>query len=223
MSETSKPSVFYIYDALCGWCYGFSSVMNEFHEKYKDQFDFQVFSGGMVTGEREGSIGDVAGFIKTAYKDVEEKTGVKFGENFLQNILEEGSAYFSSVPPALAMALFRTQKPTEAIAFASRMQKAIYYDGLAPAELETYGKCAADFNLDPVLFQQKMEDQMIQNVIQEEFKMVANWGIQGFPSIIFKDGNHAFMIARGYTPINVLEETLTNVQQEIQNKRSSLE
>lgn len=215
MSKSQKPEVYYIYDALCGWCYGFSKNIEKFYAKHKDEFQFQVFSGGMVTGEREGTINEVAGYIKGAYKNVEETTGAKFGEEFISKTLEEGSAYYSSVPAALAMALFRTQKPEQAISFAVRIQKAIYHEGLAPAELSTFGHCVKDFNLDPQLFQQKMEEPMIQKLVEEEFRTVSSWGIKGFPSLVYKDGNRAYMIARGYTPMDLLEETLQNVQKEI--------
>lgn len=221
MSEAQKPVVYYIYDALCGWCYGFSKNILEFYENHKEEFDFQVFSGGMVTGEREGTINEVASYIKTAYKNVEETTGVKFGKNFIEKTLEEGTAYYSSVPAALAMALFRTQKPESAIQFAARIQKAIYEEGLPPAELDTYGHCVKDFGLDPVLFQQKMEDPVVQNLVQEEFKTVSSWGIKGFPSLVYMDGKHAYMIARGYTPMDLLEETLQNVREEIKAKTAS--
>lgn len=217
MAEQAK--IYYIYDALCGWCYGFSPVIEEFHQKYRDDFEFNVLSGGMVTGEREGPIGEVAGYISEAYKEVEKTTGVRFGEEFLENTLAEGSAWFSSVPPALAMALFRTQNPQQAVEFAVRIQKAIYRDGMPPAELSTYGECAAEFGLDAELFQRKMEDPMVQKLITEEFRTVAGWNINGFPSMVYMQGKHAYMIARGYTPLNILEQTLRNVQAEIASAR----
>lgn len=220
MSNDSKPSIYYVYDALCGWCYGFSKVFNEFYEKNKDVYDFQVFSGGMVIGEREGTISEVAGYIKTAYKEVENLTGVKFGDDFIEKTLEEGTSYYSSAPAAMAMALFRSQKPKEVVQFASRLQHAIYSEGLPPAELSTFGKCAEDFNLDPVLFEQKMEDPTIQKLIEEEFRVVNDWGIKGFPCVIYKDGNSAYMIAKGYTPLDLLEETLKNVKSEIGSQRT---
>jgi putative protein-disulfide isomerase len=114
-----RPVIYYIYDALCGWCYGFSPVIKAFHDAYKDEFEFRIISGGMITGRREGPIGEVAGYIKDAYQQVEETTGVKFGEDFLNKILEPGEAYFSSLPSALAMATFRLYQPDNTVAFAA--------------------------------------------------------------------------------------------------------
>ncbi|MGB0177239.1 MAG: DsbA family protein [Owenweeksia sp.] len=224
MSEkNTKPVIYYIYDALCGWCYGFSHVIQEFYSNNKDHYDFQVLSGGMVTGEQEGPVGEVAGYIKTAYQDVEKTTGIEFGKAFLEDVLEEGAAYFSSVPPALAMALFRTQRPEAVVPFATRLQKAIYFEGMPPAELSTYATCAREFNMDGELFQQRMTDPAVQNLVQQEFHVVARWGIKGFPSVVYKDGDHAYMISRGYSPLAELEDTFEKVKAEIASKRAGSE
>ncbi|MFW5762224.1 MAG: DsbA family protein, partial [Cyclobacteriaceae bacterium] len=91
--------IIYCYDALCGWCYGFSPVMEKIHQQYQQDFQFEVISGGMITGERIGPVGEVAPYIKQAYKLVENTTGVKFGDDFLR-VLNEGKAIFTSIPPA---------------------------------------------------------------------------------------------------------------------------
>ncbi|HVE60446.1 MAG TPA: hypothetical protein VNA26_01410, partial [Chitinophagaceae bacterium] len=43
-----QGAVYYCYDALCGWCYGFSPVMKKIEQEYKDQVSFDVLSGGMI-------------------------------------------------------------------------------------------------------------------------------------------------------------------------------
>ena len=61
-----KPIIIYCYDAWCGWCYGFSPVIKALHEKYKNQFDFEPLSGGMIPVESTQPIGNIAGYIKNA-------------------------------------------------------------------------------------------------------------------------------------------------------------
>ena len=78
-----KPTVFYCYDAYCGWCYGFSPVMKKIAEEYKSQLEFEVLSGGMIIGEQVKHISKIASYIQSAYKRVEELTGIKFGEDFM--------------------------------------------------------------------------------------------------------------------------------------------
>ncbi|HET8830003.1 MAG TPA: DsbA family protein, partial [Pelobium sp.] len=78
----NKLEIIYVYDALCGWCYGFSDVMTKLYHEYKNDFDFEVISGGMILGDREGPISGTAELIKTHLPRVEETTGVVFGQGF---------------------------------------------------------------------------------------------------------------------------------------------
>lgn len=208
-----KPIVYYIYDVLCGWCYGFSPVITAFHKKYKDDFEFRVVSGGMVLGEREGPIGEVAGYIGKAYRQVEETTGVKFGKGFLEGTLAKGEAHFTSLPGALAMSVLRYYQPDNAVAFAARMQKAIYDEGLAPSEAQTYGYCAEDFGMNATDFMRLMVDIDRLDLVKKEFKTVQQWGVQGFPAVIFQKGDQGYQIARGYLPLDNLEANLESARE----------
>src|SRR5687767_3018628 len=76
-------TIYYCYDAYCGWCYGFSKVITQIAEEYKDQFFFEVLSGGMIMPEQPTHFASLAKYIQGAYTQVEELTGVKFGEDFL--------------------------------------------------------------------------------------------------------------------------------------------
>ena len=211
----SKPTIFYIYDALCGWCYGFSPVITEFYDNHKEEFNFRVLSGGMVTGEKVGPINKVAGYIKEAYTNVEEKTGIKFGQPFLNKLFEGGTDMFTSVPAGMALALFRTQQPENELAFATRMQHAIYYEGRPPAEWSTYGDCAAEFGLNGSDFALKMQNQKLLELTQQEFEVVSNWGIKGFPSVLLQKDDQAYLMSRGFSTLQELENILEKVEQEI--------
>ncbi|MDR9442665.1 MAG: DsbA family protein [Schleiferiaceae bacterium] len=209
MMASDIPVVYYVFDALCGWCYGFSPVMETFYEKHReDPLEFRVLSGGMVLGEREGPIGEVAGYIKEAYKEVEKNTGVAFGQAFLDNILAPGTARFTSLPAALAMAAFRRYQPDNAIPFAARIQKAIYAEGKPPAEASTFGECAEDFGMQSAAFMKLMVDKELLELVRREFKVVQEWGIRGFPAVIYQAGEQGYLLAQGYTDEAGLEENL---------------
>jgi len=196
--------IVYVYDALCGWCYGFSPVMVQFYEKYKDKVDFEVISGGMITGDRIGPIGEVASYIRWAYKDVENATGIKFGSQFLNQTLENGEAIFTSIPPAIALSVFKETKPEQSIPFASELQKAIYYDGIEPENLEAYGEIAEKFGLNAKSFVTKMKDPFYKNKALEDFEKSAKLNVSGFPTLFIKmDGTYR-KIGSGYMPLSKL-------------------
>ncbi|MFN3404654.1 MAG: DsbA family protein [Cytophagaceae bacterium] len=204
----SKPKILYVYDPLCGWCYGFSPVILKAQEKYKDQFDFEVISGGMVVGERIGPIGKVAPYIKWAYKDVEKAAGVKFGENFLTGILEPGTAVFSSITPSVALSVFKAYQPDKSVLFASEIQKAIYFDGIEPENKQSYGKYAEKFGIPPAEFVAALSDRTFLKTASEEFKLSSKLGVKGFPTVfILKDGKY-YQLTNGFVGFEQFDKAI---------------
>lgn len=202
-----KAKLIYVYDPLCGWCYGFSTVIKQFTTEFAHDFDVEVISGGMITGDRIGPIGEVAGYISWAYKDVEKATGVKFGENFLQGTLKTGKAIFTSIPPSVALSVFKTYKPKEALAFATRLQKAIYYDGIEPENLAAYGEIAKEFGINPLDFVSKMKEDKYLETTKQEFSMASVMGVDGFPTVFIEKNGKRMVLTRGYVNYSVLKRS----------------
>ncbi len=203
--------IYYFFDVLCGWCYGFSPVIQKLHEKYKYDMRFEIFSGGMITGERAGPIGQVAAYIKDAHKTVENTTGVEFGEAFLSKVLEEGSTVFSSIPPSLALSTFKMFQKENAIPFAGILQKAVYYDGIDPNDYEEYGKYAALFGLDKKVFVEQMKGGQATALMEKEFGMTHQAGVQGFPTLVAAVGPEMYVLTRGYAPFDKLDAVFTKI------------
>lgn len=206
--ENNQVKIIYIYDALCGWCYGFSPVIQKIYEENKDQIKFEVISGGMVKGERIGPIGEVAGYIKQAYKRVEDTCGVKFGEGFLNDILEEGTAIFTSIPAAAALSIFKLYQPESVIPFAAALQKAIYVDGIQPADFSAYAKYAEAFGIDPVKFTEQISSEEALKAAELDFTQTAAFGVNGFPTVIAQKDEKYYLLARGYRPYDDINESL---------------
>jgi len=207
-----KMKIVYVYDALCGWCYGFSQVVMQFQEKYKDSLSFEVISGGMITGSKIGPIGEVASYISWAYKDVEKATGVKFGDEFLNKTLKNGDAIFTSIPPAIALSVLKNLDPKNSIRFASELQKAIYYDGIEPENLEAYGQIAFKFGLDAKSFVLKMKDPLNKKLAEDDFKKSDELNVSGFPTIFIEINGTYHKIGSGYMSFNELERNYLSIK-----------
>lgn len=212
-----QHKLIYIYDALCGWCYGFSPVMQRIHEKYAGRLEFEVLSGGMIMGLRAGPIGEVAPYIAKAYPDVENATGIRFGEPFLQNILAPGTAIFSSEMPGIALTVFRKHRPEQVVEFAHMLQNALYADGIELSVLENYIPLVEPFGLSGTDFIREMQSEESRYETLMEFQTVANWGVNGFPTVLLKPehDDQYYMIARGYTPFERLETVIGKILPEL--------
>jgi putative protein-disulfide isomerase len=208
----SKHKIYYLYDALCGWCYGFSPVITQFEKEHQLEFDFEVLSGGMVRGPRVGPIAKVAPYIKEAYKQVEQTTGVKFGERFLAQLQEEeNSPIFDSIPAAKALTILKHMQPKKQMAFASALQKAIYFDGIAPTDITALSEVIGSFGIDKAYFIAAMETDEAGHKAAQEFALIENWGITGFPAVVVDRGDQLFLAAKGYTPYEQFKATVESI------------
>ena len=187
-------------------------MFKEFYEKHKENYQFQVVSGGMITGTQAGPIGKVAGYIKEAYKTVENRTGVKFGEAFLKDILKEGSIEFNSIPLGVAMTVFKKYQPENQVLFAHRLLQAVYYDGIAPMEESYYGPIAEEFSLDGNKFISEMKEEINVKATFEEFSMCKRLGVQGYPTVAIETGEgKLYALSRGYLRLEDLEANFEDI------------
>ena len=214
--STTKPALIYIYDALCGWCYGFSPVMKNLYLKYKDEFDFQVISGGMILGDRVGPISEMAPFIKGSYKNVEETTGIKFGDKFINEVLEEGTMLLSSEKPSIALSVFKSYLPDQAVLFAHDLQKALNFYGLDLNENETYKDLIKPYSLPEEEFVAKLDNEEYRQLAYYDVALARQLQVTGYPAAFIKTGELQFhMIAKGYADEATMELRIQNVLNEI--------
>ncbi len=76
-APADRPELLYLFDPLCGWCYGMSPVIRRVQEEFAGQLDVSVLCGGMVTGEQAGPIRHNWPYISGALEQVQRVTGAE--------------------------------------------------------------------------------------------------------------------------------------------------
>ncbi len=216
-----KPTIIYCYDAYCGWCYGFSPVIKKLESKYSSQLMFEVLSGGMILNENPKPISVMAAYIKDAYKVVEEHTGIKFGADFLWHIFHpEDSDWFpDSEKPAIALCIFKELQPDNQVQFASDLQHALHAEGRDLCDDEAYRGLLEKYDIDAEAFFKKLHSEEYKEKAYYEFALVKQLQVTGFPAVLLQLSESKFyLLARGYTPYDALEERLENILKEITTK-----
>jgi putative protein-disulfide isomerase len=205
-----KGTIFYVYDPLCSWCYGFSPVMKKFKQEYENEYSFEVVSGGMQSGERKQPISDIKDYLKGAYKNVTERTGVVFGENFME-VLEKGERMLDSVPASVALSIIKDLKPEQSFNFAAELHKAIYYDGVDWNKMDSFVPYAERVGVSKEEFLRNASDDKYLQKAKADFKLAADFGVTGFPSVILKHNENYYLLAQGFMPYTDLNKTLEHV------------
>jgi putative protein-disulfide isomerase len=207
----------YCYDAYCGWCYGFSPVIKKIAEIYKDVMSTDVLSGGMVLPEKPTHIRVSAGYIVNAYKNVEELTGVKFGEDYLWHIKnpEESDWYPHSEKPAIALCVFKEFYPERSLEFAADLQDALLNEGRDLTDDEAYRHLLEKYSIQAETFYEKLKSEEYKEMAYYEFALMKQLQVTGYPCVFVQTGDTKFhMVARGYTDYETLKDRIDNVLKE---------
>jgi putative protein-disulfide isomerase len=211
-------TIIYCYDAYCGWCYGFSPVIKEIAEVYKDKFDFEVLSGGMIISETPKPIAVTAAYIEQSYKTVEAHTGIKFGSDYLWHIQNpDKSDWFpDSEKPAIAMCIFKEYYPGNQVAFAADLQYALHYEGRDLCDNEAYRHLLEKYAINAEDFYSKLKSEEYKEKAYYEFSLVKQLQVTGFPAVLLQVNESKFyLLARGYTDYATMQERIENVLKEI--------
>ena len=212
-----KPIIIYCYDAWCGWCYGFSPVIKSLHEKYKNQFDFETLSGGMIPVESTQHIGKIAGYIKGAYKIVEEMTGIKFGSDFLWHINNPDLSDWhpNSEMAAIAMSILKDINPARSIEFAADLQFALYSEGRDLTDPEAYRHLIEKYEFDPKVFYENLKSDEYKEKAYYDFSLIKQLNVTGFPTLFIQtDESKLYMISRGYSDEKSIEKRIKDIMLE---------
>ena len=207
----------YCYDAYCGWCYGFSPVIKKIFEDYKELFEFEVLSGGMIITEEAKHIEVTAGYIQQAYKVVEEHTGIKFGSDYLWHINhpELSDWYPNSEKPAIALCIFKEFYPERQIEFAADLQYALHYEGRDLCDDEAYRHLLEKYSIQPETFYSKLKSEEYKERAYYEFALCKQLQVTGYPAVLVQINETKFhLLARGFTPFEELKERIESVLSE---------
>jgi putative protein-disulfide isomerase len=205
---SDEERLYYVFDPLCGWCFAFGVEMEKVAVRYGGQMDIRVLSGGMVTGDRVGPIGESAAYIKEAYKTVEDQTGIEFGQPFLDHLFNDGSHIFSSLEPSIALVVVKELAPDHALEFANDLHRAVYVDGRPPAEFESYADYAEKYGIDRTKFLEMCKDPEMKRKAEVEFTLASNLGATGFPTVLYYNGRDLQVISRGYLTVDQIATRL---------------
>lgn len=219
-----RHTVFYCYDAYCGWCYGFSPVIKKLAETYAEELSFEVLSGGMIIGDTPRPLSAIAPYIQQAYKTVEEHTGIRFGSDFLWHInnADKTDWFLNSEKPAIALCVFKEYLPEQQVNIAADLQYALNYEGRDLCDDEAYRHLLEKYAIPADDFYSKLHSEAYKEKAYYEFALVKQLQVTGFPAVLLQaNENRFFLVARGYTNYDTLKARVDDVLKEIETAASS--
>lgn len=188
----------YIYDPLCGWCYGAAPLLQAAREVAG--LHIELHGGGMMTGaNRQQVSAQLRNYVMQHDQRIAAMSGQPFGDDYFNGLLLDTSAIFDSAPPTTAV-LAAEALAGQGMAMLARIQAAHYVQGLRVADAAVLHMLATEMGLDPVLFDSKFAElggAATQAHIAASRSLLAGVGGQGFPTFVLQRGTQIDVLDAG--------------------------
>lgn len=172
----------YVFDAYCGWCYGFGPAVRGFAAANAGRIELDVVSGGLFTGTQVAPIGDMT-YVAGANARIAALTGAEFGPGY-HRLVADGSFKMDSTAAAAGFAALRAAAPERAIESAEAMQRAFYFDGLSLSEATTYQHIAEQHGVDADAVVTGFASPAALARAAQDFARAARLGVSSYPTLL---------------------------------------
>lgn len=181
----NKITLHYIYDPLCGWCYGASPLI-EIANAHPNIM-LELHGGGMLAGaSRLHMDNQFREHIKQSDKRIAAMTGQVFGSEYLE-MLNEQDLVLDSAPPL--QAILAADKQHQALTMLKAAQHAHYVSGRHISDPSTLLEIAHEIGLDIEQYQHDYQQQggdNLENHIHHSRQLLAQSASSGFPTLLIQ-------------------------------------
>lgn len=190
MSDTVQ--ITYLFDPLCGWCYGASGIMRELHTR--PEIEVELAPTGLFSGRGARPLdAQFAAFAWSNDLRIAALTGRTFTEAYRERVLGKHGAMLDSAPATLALTAVKLTAPGAELDALRLIQEARYAHGLDVTEnlvlidiLKKAGFAAAAArltSLDEDLLEANGLRIAKARALKDEFR------VDGVPALIVEDGD----------------------------------
>jgi len=201
----TKPTLYYIHDPMCSWCWAFHRTWQKVQQQINGQINIKYIVGGLAEDSHEvmpqSMQTDIAGYWKVIQKKV---PGTKFNFDFWKKNKPRRSTY----PACRAVLAAKSLKPSSEQTMILGIQEAYYLSAKNPSDIEVLAEVAQSNNIDKDKFLKAIKSKEIQNQLENEISFSKSIFAQGFPSLILFKGGEYKQIQIDYNSENFIIKQL---------------
>jgi putative protein-disulfide isomerase len=190
-----RPSLIYVGDPLCSWCYGFGPELNAVRAALAERAELRVIVGGLRPYTTEPMDDALKRYLRKAWQSVANASGLPF--NF--TLLERDDFVYDTEPACRAVVTARSLRADAALPVFLSIQEAFYRDNRDPAREDTLADAAQSAGLDREAFIAGFGSEHMKQATRQDFTATRRLGIRGFPTVLLSRDKNLILIANGFT------------------------
>jgi putative protein-disulfide isomerase len=196
----STPTLIYIADPMCSWCWGFSPVLEEITRIFQARVSFQLMLGGLRSGNTERFDESRRAYILQHWHAVHERTGQPFNFDFRM-----GSTFtYDTEPASRGTVVTKQLMPGKEWEFLKHVQWSFYVKNIDVTNPEILEEVAVTVGLDGSQFRQAFHDPHTKQLVWEDFDQSRQLGVDGFPTLLGQRGCSISTVMHGFQDVETL-------------------
>jgi len=206
MNAQDKPTLIYVGDPMCSWCYGFGDEIAEVIKELGDDVNLEVVMGGLRPYNTQ-TMTDLKDFLTDHWKHVHDASGQPFQYDILDTEL-----LYDTEPACRAVMIARELQPESVMTYFHKVQSAFYADNKNPHLTATYADIAERMGIDRSIFSQRFESEEYKKLIKNDFLRASQLGVRSFPTVLLMKDGETNVVSAGYAKA---EKVINNVRKVI--------
>ena len=180
---------------MCSWCWGFRAVRDQVRAALPDGTQVRYVMGGLAPDSAEPMDEDTRGYVRQAWRAVEQTTGASFNWEFWDECQPRRSTY----PACRAVLLAETLREGAGALMFDRIQQAYYQEARNPSDTETLVALGRELGFDDAAFESELSSPATQALLQADLEFRRGLSVHSFPSLILESGGERVVLTEGYS------------------------
>lgn len=218
----NSTRLIYVTDPLCLWCYGISSIVEEFYQGLPLSLVTETINGGLFIAEHAKHCDkNFRDYLKQAAKQVTKLSGKKFGTKFWE-LLEKPGFMYNTEPSAKASVTVKHLAGDKAmLSFMHAIQLAFFVEGKNVMQAKVLASIAGEFGVKSRDFLEFYLSEQCANLTKQEYAETKQLGIQGFPALLYLKGRQGYKLSVGFSTLENLNNAFTWAVSECKQTKSN--
>ncbi|HYD80803.1 MAG TPA: DsbA family protein [Paucimonas sp.] len=203
------PSLIYVADPMCSWCYGFAPELVTLLQGLPD-IPVDIVVGGLRAYNKEALGEQMHATLREHWQRVAGASNLQFAPD---HPMAPGFVY-DTEPACRAVVTARALAPSATLSVFHAIQYAFYAEGRDVTQADVLAEAAsrelaeAGFSIAPAAFREKwMTPEMVAETAAD-FGQTRRWGVSGFPTLILERDGKLDLVTSGYVKTEQLVEQM---------------
>jgi len=205
----TDEEIIYIGDPMCSWCWGISPQLNAL-QRYAQQagIPFRIVMGGLRPGGGDEWNSTFKDFLKHHWEEIHQRCGQPFG----YELFDLENFNYDTEPACRAIVTARSMAPDKVLRFYELVQHSFYVESNDPKLVEFYKPICEELEINYSKFSQEFSSQEMKEATRQDFTQSRQWGVSGFPSVIYRKNDQLHSIANGYSTYEKMKDALEAIE-----------